>query len=200
MRDTGQRERILEAAKRRFAHFGIAKTTLTEIADDLALTKQALSYYFPDKQALIREVTAGLLGQYLEQLEQQLKANGSVHEALQELVGLRGRFSRQYYLFFTQLEHDGQWFNRAAKATLLRLARRERLLLEARLEQGVSIGELRTQDVRTAVRTLLDTLTTLGRVNRGCPPDEKVFATLEEKQRALVNLIYNGLGNKPWKN
>ncbi|TCZ73374.1 TetR/AcrR family transcriptional regulator [Flaviaesturariibacter aridisoli] len=200
MRETGQRERILEAAKRRFAHFGIAKTSLTEIADDLALTKQALSYYFPDKQSLIREVTAGLLGQYLEQLEQQLKANGSVHEALLELVGLRGRFSRQYYLFFTQLEHDGQWFNRAAKATLLRLARREQLLLEARLERGVSLGELRTQDVRTAVRTLLDTLTMLGRVNRGCPPDEKVFAALEEKQRALITLIYNGLGNKPWKN
>ncbi len=34
---------IIEAAIRRFSHFGIQKTNMTEIADDVALSKQALA-------------------------------------------------------------------------------------------------------------------------------------------------------------
>ena len=34
---------IVEAALRRFSHFGIAKTTFTEVAEDLGISKQVLS-------------------------------------------------------------------------------------------------------------------------------------------------------------
>jgi len=44
-----KREAIIEAALKRFAHFGVAKTTMTEIGNDLAISKASLYYYFPDK-------------------------------------------------------------------------------------------------------------------------------------------------------
>ena len=44
---------ILDGAIKRFSHFGINKTTMAEIAEDLSVTKPALYYYFPDKQSII---------------------------------------------------------------------------------------------------------------------------------------------------
>ena len=51
-----KRTRILEAATRRFAHFGMAKTTMSEIATDLNFSKALLYYYFPDKNSLYSAV------------------------------------------------------------------------------------------------------------------------------------------------
>jgi len=46
------REKILEAALKRFMHYGASKTTMNEIADDLRCSKASLYYYFSDKKAL----------------------------------------------------------------------------------------------------------------------------------------------------
>ena len=59
-----KQEQIVEAALRRFSHFGITKTTVTEVADDLAVTKQVLSYYFPDKQSLVEAAIDKLSSNY----------------------------------------------------------------------------------------------------------------------------------------
>ncbi|RYY40455.1 MAG: TetR family transcriptional regulator [Chitinophagaceae bacterium] len=199
MKEPVQKERILEAARKRFAHFGSAKTTLTEIADDLSLSKQALHHYFPDKQSIIRAVTTQLLEQYMEALEAALAQSSSVFAALMALVDVRNRFGRPNHLFFAQLESDGQWFNRDARAMLLGMARRERRLLEGRLAQGIASGELRLEDPRATARIVLETLTAIGRTARNCPPDETLFETRERQQRELVTLIYNGLGKETWK-
>jgi TetR/AcrR family transcriptional regulator len=44
-----KRDLIIEAAEKRFMHFGVDKTTMNEIADDLSISKASLYYYFPDK-------------------------------------------------------------------------------------------------------------------------------------------------------
>ncbi len=44
------RERIIEAALKRFTHYSASKTTMNEIADDLHCSKASLYYYFPDKK------------------------------------------------------------------------------------------------------------------------------------------------------
>ena len=43
---------IIEAALKRFAHYGLSKTTMTEIAKDVSFSKALLYYYFPDKLSL----------------------------------------------------------------------------------------------------------------------------------------------------
>ncbi|WP_317494143.1 TetR/AcrR family transcriptional regulator [Haloechinothrix sp. LS1_15] len=54
VRDT--RERIHTVALDLFISRGFAKTTMQDIADELGLTKAALYYHFPTKQALVRSV------------------------------------------------------------------------------------------------------------------------------------------------
>ncbi len=43
---------IIETAQKWFGLYGIEKTSMREIADDLKLSKASLYYYFPDKESL----------------------------------------------------------------------------------------------------------------------------------------------------
>src|SRR5215216_714245 len=56
-----KRDAIIEAALKRFAHFGVAKTTMNEIAKDLKISKASLYYYFPDKLNLYAEVLKSII-------------------------------------------------------------------------------------------------------------------------------------------
>ena len=46
------RDKILDAALRRFSNYTASKTTMNEIADDLHCSKASLYYYFSDKKSL----------------------------------------------------------------------------------------------------------------------------------------------------
>jgi len=56
-----KRDTIIDAAYKRFAHFGVPKTTMNEISDDLGISKASLYYYFPDKLSLYIEVINRIL-------------------------------------------------------------------------------------------------------------------------------------------
>lgn len=47
---------MIEAAQKRFGLYGIDKTSMREIAEDLRLSKASLYYYFPDKESLYKAV------------------------------------------------------------------------------------------------------------------------------------------------
>ncbi|MEO5967356.1 MAG: TetR/AcrR family transcriptional regulator, partial [Ferruginibacter sp.] len=55
-----KKEAILEAAYKRFAHYGVNKSTMEEIASDLNISKASLYYYFPDKLTIYAEVLQSL--------------------------------------------------------------------------------------------------------------------------------------------
>ena len=48
-----KKNEIVRAAARYFSRFGYHGTTLADVAVDLGVTKQALYYYFSDKQSLL---------------------------------------------------------------------------------------------------------------------------------------------------
>ena len=95
-------ELILEAAIRRFSHFGIQKTNMTEIADDVAMSKQSLSYYFPDKLFLVVAVVKQIVDSYLNDLEQKCKEAASVEEALLMYSEIKKTFFERYYMLYVQ--------------------------------------------------------------------------------------------------
>jgi TetR/AcrR family transcriptional regulator len=201
VREQSRKDQILEAAARRFAHFGISKTTLTEIADDLSLTKQALSYYFPDKESLVSEVTRQLVAAYLAHLEGVVKASKSFEEALIRLVEIRLRVFQENFMLFSQLESAGKLQTRNAKAVLYSVARREEQLLLLAYQAGMSSGELRSRPALQTVRMLLEAITALAtQLHRKCLPGQQDFNKLFQKQKELLHLIYHGLKQPTWKN
>lgn len=71
------REEIVEAARRVLLRSGIAGTTLDAVAREVGLTKAALYYYYPSKDALFFEVVFGAV-------EAQARA---IHDAVAEAPG-----------------------------------------------------------------------------------------------------------------
>jgi TetR/AcrR family transcriptional regulator len=48
--------KILDVAQKRFARYGLSKTTMNDIAEDLGVSKASLYYYFPDKEVIFKKV------------------------------------------------------------------------------------------------------------------------------------------------
>jgi AcrR family transcriptional regulator len=55
-RNTEKLDVILKAAQKRLGRYGFEKTTMSEIAADVNLSKASLYYYFPDKERLLHSV------------------------------------------------------------------------------------------------------------------------------------------------
>jgi AcrR family transcriptional regulator len=64
-----KRVAILNAAHKRFAHYGLAKVTMDEIAADLGISKAALYYYFPAKEDVFRHVVAAEQQDFTKRVE-----------------------------------------------------------------------------------------------------------------------------------
>jgi TetR/AcrR family transcriptional regulator len=77
---------ILEAARKRFAHFGLAKTTMTDIASDIGMSKASLYYYFPDKEHLFTAVIEQEMNSFIERTEALLDAPGSATDKILQYV------------------------------------------------------------------------------------------------------------------
>lgn len=96
----------MEAAIRRFSHFGVSKTTMSEIAEDLGMSKQAISYYFHDKAALIQAVETMILEEYFSMLEG-LSGITEAGEFLEKLIDEKKRFFEKYSLLILQSGQAG---------------------------------------------------------------------------------------------
>jgi AcrR family transcriptional regulator len=56
----GSSDRILSAAENIFARFGFRRASMSQIADEAGLTRQALYHHYPGKEALFRAVVEEL--------------------------------------------------------------------------------------------------------------------------------------------
>ncbi|MCX7864929.1 MAG: TetR/AcrR family transcriptional regulator, partial [Novosphingobium sp.] len=84
-----RRERILEAAARRFAQFGFEATTVRQIADDVDILSGSLYHHFATKEEILEEIVRDAVR---EQLECAQKIAAMPLDAEQRLVTLLVEF------------------------------------------------------------------------------------------------------------
>jgi TetR/AcrR family transcriptional repressor of mexJK operon len=197
-----KQDQIVETALRRFSHFGIAKTTLTEVADDLSVSKQVLSYYFPDKQSLVNAVIDKLKADYIQQLKAEMEASCTVEEGLLKLTEVKADFFEKYFMLVIGIDHLELARNQDAVAWRQRFARKELALVVSLFENGMKTGELRPLDARKTGDLLLETLYAFSRCvkDRGALPDADAFRDVLTKQREVIKLFYQGLKAEKWAN
>ncbi len=186
---------IVETAIRRFSHFGIAKTTLTEVAEDLGITKQVLAYYFPDKQSLVDAVVKKLTIEYFNVLEETVNLAATVEAALLKLITVKGIFFKKYFMVTNQAEHVEIIRHPSLSNWRKTLAEKELILLSALFEKGVQSGELRPLDPHKTGSLLLETLYAFSRSvqERGGLPTPDAFTRLLDRQQEVIKLFYQGL-------
>lgn len=139
------RERILEAALKRFTHYGSAKTTMNEIAEDLGCSKASLYYYFPDKKGLHRAVLMKIAENFFAELEAVAENIVSAEATLQQITEVRSNFIRRFcrlelfrILNETQPEEMQQVIREARE--------RDDKLIARVIKAGVASGELQVED------------------------------------------------------
>ena len=86
---------ILQAARKRFAHYGFSKVTMDEIAGDVELGKASLYYYFPTKEELFKAVISQEQAEFIKSIELLLQKPSSASMKLIEYVEHRLAFSRK---------------------------------------------------------------------------------------------------------
>jgi len=92
-----KQELIIEAAIKRFAHFGVNKTTMNEIAADLSISKALLYYYFPDNRSLFAAVLKHISQLSAYSTNEGLKKETDPIKAVSFFLEKRTEFIIRYY-------------------------------------------------------------------------------------------------------
>lgn len=95
-----KREKILEASYQRFLHYGYSKTTMNEIAGDLAMSKALLYYYFPDKSQLYVAVMRKLANEFISMLRDRVAQATDLLTAFKAQIDTHHEFMVNNYNFF----------------------------------------------------------------------------------------------------
>lgn len=192
-----KRSLILEGAIKRFSHFGINKTTMAEIAEDLSVSKPALYYYFPDKQSLIVAVAHKILTEYLENVERVFETNPETEDALDSFIDLRKVFFQKYFMLHMGEESSEAYLKDPAFSKLIKEAKEKEVSIIAEsLKRGVREGKYKQIDAEKKAALLLEVLMGLRvcvRHDRSPFPDEDTFEEILNKQKDVANIFLNGL-------
>lgn len=80
------REEIVEAARRVILKKGLAGTTLDAVAAEVGLTKAALYYYYPSKDALLFELVYATFSSHVESIQSAVRDAKGGGDALRAIV------------------------------------------------------------------------------------------------------------------
>jgi AcrR family transcriptional regulator len=85
---------IIEVAQKRFGLFGVEKTAMHEIANDLKLSKASLYYYFPDKESLYRAVVEKEQNEFIAKISNKILSIKEPEQLLREYAKSRLSYFR----------------------------------------------------------------------------------------------------------
>ena len=188
---TNMRRRIIDAAKARFHHYGLGKTTMAEIAADLGMSPGNLYRYYPGKLDIAAEIARMAFGELNASLRETLrKPAGSATEKLRELLmvqlrltwGLIEKTPRVMELAQSISRDRPDFSNERLYAT--------RAILAECLAMGNANGEFDLPDVVLAAEMIQSA------THIFCYPQLWSHLTLEKLERELngvMDLILNGL-------
>ncbi|HVP85750.1 MAG TPA: TetR/AcrR family transcriptional regulator [Rhizomicrobium sp.] len=139
------RTQIVEAAKKRFSHFGYAKTTMAEVATDCSMSPGNLYRFFPGKLDIAEYIATQDFEKHLEQLSALADAPGKT--ARQRLHDLLFEELRRTY---NKLESDPRAYEIALIISRERpefanwMLANERKIIVKVLESGIRQNEFQT--------------------------------------------------------
>jgi TetR/AcrR family transcriptional repressor of mexJK operon len=191
------RERIIEAALKRFSHYSASKTTMNEIADDLHCSKASLYYYFPDKNGLHVAVLEKVAEVYFDEMEKEAAKAPSAEAALMEMINTRHAFVKKFCrLELFKILREKQMMNTAETFQAARL--RETEIVTGIIQRGVQSGELQTDEPERVAALYIHSMMGLRMsvLSHNAITDdisEEGFETIHEWQTLLTEIFIKGL-------
>ncbi len=194
-----KRGKILEVAKRRFAHFGMAKTTMAEIAKDLSFSKALLYYYFPDKHSLYTAVLEYVINDMISKVDSYLLKATSIEKSILFAIESRMELMRENYNLF---EYSSSLFmqNQGEMGKSLGpFFDRVRDQFGRILRIGVDKGEIVVDNIEETAELLLFSLMGMRTgimskdLNDCLFPSPDEFELILSKQKKMISIFIRGL-------
>lgn len=184
---------ILNAAQKRFGQYGLCKTTMSEIATDIGLSKAALYYYYPDKESLFEAVIAKEQKEFIEEVAAMVKPGVKLGPLLIGYVKRR----QDYYERFMNLSKLTYESISSSKPLLMRLSeeltKKEFALVGMILENGIANKEFRkinVHDYSTFLVSMLQGLRVYSlKMQAGHIKTEEEQATLDHNLKMAIQMF-----------
>ncbi len=194
-----KQEQILEAALKRFSHFGIAKTTMTEIADDLSTSKASLYYYFPDKTALVLCVAESILSDFINEQQQVLENSEDFKQGLKDLCVIRVGFGYKYFMMHIgDGQSDINTSDPKFRSLIDGLKQKELEFVSQYIKRFVESGWVKKLDVQETAQAIIDVLVGIWIAeihvhNKSLFPCERLFDGIKVKSERVISIFCDGL-------
>jgi TetR/AcrR family transcriptional regulator len=191
-----KRDAIIEAAQKRFNHFGVGKTTMNEIADDLSISKASLYYYFPDKLNLFAAVLQKIID--AEQVDKkEYQEEKDPLSALLTYLDKRTEFIIQHYNILEYLKTLGTGVPEELQPIFEAAKGREKTRISAIIARGVEHKKIKTSDPQKIAELLHDCLDGLRLAvishRTNFFPDKKQFYELVKREKEVATIFIKGL-------
>lgn len=193
-----KQEQIIEAAIKGFAHFGVGKTTMNEIAGDLSISKALLYYYFPDKNSLYAAVLMHIFKITSEHTNQLLAKEQDPIKMMHIFLERRTEYIIKYYNIIEFLKRFNQANLPKNLEELFSLLRRKELnRITAIIEKGRQLKVFLIEDVEKTAELYHDFLegyrTSFFAQNPSIFPEKEQFLAILEKEKAFSAIFFKGL-------
>jgi TetR/AcrR family transcriptional repressor of mexJK operon len=192
-----KRELIIETAVKRFAHFGLAKTTMTEIAADLSLSKALLYYYFPDKISLYAAVLENIIKEMEADLNKGVQKIIDSQKALFFYLSKRHEYILKYHNILEYIRSSGPDLPDGIIAILQEARNSEHKLISSIIQTGIETKEFKVTDASQVAAILIDALTGMRFIalhnKQTFLLQKQQFEELLQRQKQLGEIFLNGL-------
>jgi TetR/AcrR family transcriptional regulator len=193
-----KREAIIDAAQKRFNHFGVGKTTMNEIADDLSISKASLYYYFPDKLNVYAAVLQKIIESEDVNKKEYLDEKDPL-EAIFKYLDKRTEFIIQHYNILEYLKTVGTNVPAELEPVFNAARSREKTRIADIFTRAVELDILKIQDPKKMAELLHDCLDGLRiavisqKINFF--PDKTQFYELVGREKEVVRIFIKGLSS-----
>jgi TetR/AcrR family transcriptional regulator len=192
---------IIEAALKRFAHYGLSKTTMTEIAKDVSFSKALLYYYFPDKLSLYVSTIEHLMHVISRDLVKSIDKTNTTTEGINKLLQKRQSFVQKYYTLLESTQVIGTELPDDLHEKFSKARAFETIIISSLFNRGIASGELEIEDVMLATEIFIDALSgihfNITAKDKNIFPEKEQFKQIFLKEKVFADIFLKGLKPKP---
>jgi AcrR family transcriptional regulator len=190
-------ENIIDAAQRRFSLYGLEKTSMREIANDLHISKASLYYYFPDKENLYLSVIGREQSEFIRIIKEELISIDDPAECLRMYALKRLSYFRTLLNLGRLKIVEIYGLKPVLASTLARFREEETMLVTKVLDTGNQTGLFIIDNTYKVAALFLDLLRGL-RISfmtnkEFSVMDESEYESLSEKVGDITDIFINGL-------
>ncbi len=197
-----KKDQIIQAALKRFAHYGFNKTTMSEIAVDLNITKANLYYYYPDKNALIKDVLVHISEDILQSQYAIIDSyDANLVEVLHDLLEKRANYLRDYYVL--HISENLEWIKGQGVGTVLEdMHVKDKEMMTVLFEKAVAAGEVALDNIADNAACYIEIIKGLSLIRSvadvlsGMPNAYNVDEILDSQKRTTEFVFKNKIISK----